>query len=53
MVYELVYPISAEIVWKQGYLIKMLEFESENEETREWFSFMKTKFEEWREHSIK
>ena len=53
MVYELVYPISAKIVWEQGYLKKMLEFESENEETSEWFSFMREKFEGWKENSCR
>ena len=48
MLYELVYPISIEIVWEQGYLNKMLEFESENEETIEWFKYMRSRLEEWR-----
>ena len=42
MVYELVFPISREIVRDQGYLYKMLEFESENEDTRKWFEYMRS-----------
>jgi hypothetical protein len=48
MVYELVYPISIDIVWKQGYLNKLLEFECENEETAEWFKYMRSRLEEWK-----
>ena len=39
--FELVYDISRELAWKQGYLQKMLDFESENPQTREWFLYMK------------
>lgn len=42
LVHELVYPISREIVKEQGYLRKMLEFESGNEDTQNWFEYMKT-----------
>ena len=49
MVYELVYPISWEIVWEQGYLNDMLKFESENEETQKWFDFMRKELLEGRE----
>jgi len=37
LVFELVYPESLRIVEKQGYLEKLLAFESENERTREQF----------------
>lgn len=42
MVHELVHPISKDIVREQGYLRKMLEFESENEDTQKWFAYMRT-----------
>ena len=38
LVFELVYPVSFEIVQEQGYLEKILAFESENEETKKQFS---------------
>ena len=41
LVYELVYPISVEIAKEQGYIRQMLDFTSENEDTRQWFEFMK------------
>ncbi|MBO4899092.1 MAG: HD domain-containing protein [Lachnospiraceae bacterium] len=41
LVYELVYPVSVEIAKEQGYIHRMLDFSSENEDTREWFEFMK------------
>ncbi len=48
MVFELEYPLSWEIVWKQGYLNDMLQFESENEETQKWFEFMRKELLEGR-----
>ncbi len=42
MYFELVYPISTEIVKEQGYFKKMLSFTSDNEETRAWFAFMRS-----------
>jgi putative nucleotidyltransferase with HDIG domain len=41
LIFELVYPISRKVTFQQGYFQKMLEFESENFETMEWFEFMK------------
>ena len=41
LVYELVYPISVRITWEQGYLEKLLEFQSDNQETNEWFEQMR------------
>lgn len=43
LMYELVYPVSYRIVEEQGYLDKLMDFESECEETRERFSQMKEK----------
>ena len=41
MVNELVYPISIRIAREQGYLATLLEFDSENVDTNEWFAFMR------------
>ena len=41
LVFELVYPVSRELARKQGYVDRMLEFESENEDTRQWFDAMR------------
>ncbi len=38
LVYELVYPLSLKIVMEQGYLKKMMEFQSENKKTQEQFA---------------
>lgn len=40
LTFELKYPKSKEIMLEQGYLFKILEFESCNEVTREWFKYM-------------
>ncbi len=45
LVFELVFPISREIVREQGYLTQLLSFESENEKTREWFEYMRSVLE--------
>ncbi len=42
LVFELVFPVSRQIVKEQGYLQQLLSFESENESTREWFEYMRT-----------
>lgn len=42
MIHELVYPISVKIVKEQGYLEKLLEFRSNNEETNKWFEVMRS-----------
>ena len=39
--FGLVYPVSNEIVRKQGYLDKLLAFKSEDAETAEWFRYMR------------
>lgn len=41
LVYELVYPISVRIVSEQGYLDKLLHFESDIAKTREQFAWMR------------
>lgn len=41
LVFELVYPISREIVREQGYAEKMLAFQSDNADTKAWFSYMR------------
>lgn len=41
MVFELVYPISWKVAKEQGYVDKILEFESDNTDTVGWFQFMK------------
>ena len=41
LVFELVYPISMEIVREQGYVDKLLSFKSDNPETSRWFEYMK------------
>lgn len=43
LTFELVFPISKKIAYEQGYLFKLLEFESNNEETKKWFEYMKEK----------
>ncbi len=42
LVYELVYPISVEIVKKQGYLDRMLAFQSRNNTTMEQFQILRS-----------
>ena len=41
LVFELVYPISTEIAKEQGYVDKLLSFQSDNEDTKVWFDYMK------------
>ena len=41
LVFELVYPISRNIAREQGYLQKMLSFQSLNQETQDWFEYMR------------
>ena len=41
LAFELVYPISRQIAKEQGYVDKILAFESDNEDTVRWFQFMK------------
>ncbi len=41
LVFELVYPVSIQIVREQGYLDRILAFESDNEDTKAWFEYMR------------
>lgn len=41
LVFELVYPVSIQIVREQGYLYQLLAFESRNEDTKAWFEYMR------------
>lgn len=43
LVFELVYPISTRIAKEQGYIDKLLSFQSDNNETKLWFEYMKKK----------
>ena len=40
LVFELVYPVSRQIAKEQGYVEKLLSFQSRNEETASWFAYM-------------
>lgn len=40
LIFELVYPESVNLTKQQGYWNRLLEFESENPDTREWFDYM-------------
>ena len=42
LVFELVYPISREIAREQGYVDRLLSFQSDNLETAAWFEFMRS-----------
>ena len=41
LTFELVYPISREIAQDQGYVDKLLDFKSDNPDTKAWFAYMK------------
>ena len=41
LVFELMYPVSREIARKQGYVERMLAFQSDNADTKAWFSHMR------------
>lgn len=47
LVYELVFPISLGIVKEQGFLDKLMNFESDNEETRKQFAHIREKMKEY------
>lgn len=49
LVFELVYPISVRIVSEQGYLDKLLHFESDCEKTREQFAWMRARVQTYME----
>ena len=46
LIFELVYPISLTIAKEQGYVERLLDFESDNQDTAEWFDHMKRTFKE-------
>lgn len=46
LTFELVYPKSLELMYSQGNLFKLLEFESNNKKTKEWFEYMRGYFTE-------
>ena len=41
LTFELVYPVSREIAQAQGYVDRLLAFPSENEDTAQWFAYMR------------
>ena len=41
MAFELVYPASTRIAREQGYVDRLAAFESDNPDTRAWFSYMR------------
>lgn len=49
LVYELVYPLSRKLVKEQGYLERMMNFQSENPKTREQFAILKKQMEQFLE----
>ena len=42
LVFELVYPVSREIAKEQGYVARLLSYQSENPETKTWFDYMQS-----------
>ena len=52
LVYELVYPISTRLVHEQGFLEKMMSFESDNPQTREQFSQIRAHITEFINNKI-
>lgn len=53
LVFELVYPESLKVVKEQGYLEKLLSFESQNERTKEQFREIRKIMEEYMERGVK
>ena len=47
LVFELVYPASRSIAREQGYVDRMLAFESDNPDTRRWFEAMRADLDAW------
>lgn len=41
LVFELVYPVSTQIAKEQGYVDKLLQFDSDNPDTNAWIAYMK------------
>lgn len=53
LVFELVYPKSIQITHERGYIYKLLEFESDNPDTRLWFVHMNSLISDWIATKIK
>lgn len=52
LVFELVFPLSVRIIWEQGYLDRLLNFESDCEKTREQFAWMRERVEAYIERRL-
>lgn len=52
LTFELVYKRSKELMFEQGYLFKLMEFQSNNQQTNEWFAYMKEKMEDERKSNV-
>ncbi len=52
LVFELVFPVSVRIMREQGYLEKLLHFESDCEKTREQFAWMRERVEAYMERRL-
>lgn len=48
LTFELVYKRSIELMFSQGYLDKLMQFESNNEDTQKWFAYMRTQMENYK-----
>lgn len=53
LVFELVYPVSVRIIQEQGYLDRLLNFESDCEKTRKQFAWMRERVEAYMERRRK
>ena len=47
LTFELVYPVSRQLVKEQGYLKRIMAFESNNPKTRKQFEYMRQEMEEF------
>ena len=52
LVYELVYPISLRIMKEQGYLNKLMDFQSWNKEAQQQFAYIREKMREYCDKSL-
>lgn len=52
-VFELVYPRSVQLAFEQGYLFKLIDFESNIEATNKWFEYMRQELEKMRDEVLK
>ena len=53
LVYELVYPYSIREAYRQGFLHKMMDFQSDNPQTREQFQIIRQRVENYLETKMK